>query len=60
MGATDWNTLVDAMEGDNLGYLSYRDEDGNTKQGYLLDARLSPIECVAQIKTLERADNYGL
>lgn len=60
MSNDQFNTLVDAMEGDSPGYLTYRDDDGNVQTGYLLTATWSPVEGVAQIKTVERADNYVL
>jgi hypothetical protein len=44
----------------NLGYISYRDNDGNTKQGYVMDVKWGHIDEIAEIETLERADNYGI
>ena len=60
MSDSQFNALVDSMEGDNIGYLTYRDNDSNIKQGYLLIASWSTVEGVADLRTLERADNYGL
>lgn len=63
---TQWEDIKDAMENNhattskNLGYITYRDEDGNTKEGFLLDANRSPIERVATLELLEMADNYGI
>jgi hypothetical protein len=61
-----WNDIKEAMENDhsttskNLGYITYRDDRSNTKQGFLLMATRSPIERIAEIELLELADNYGI
>ena len=60
---TQLTTIINAMENNgsnNLGYLTYRDNEGNTQQGYLLSVTWNPNDEIANITTLEKADNYGI
>jgi hypothetical protein len=63
MTSTQLNTIIDAMENNgvnNYGYLSYRDNEGNPQQGYPILIQWNPNDEIANITTLERADNYGV
>ena len=63
-----FNTIIDAMENNsidsdkNLGYLTYRNNEGQIKNGYIINGGViwNPNDGIADIKTLERADNYVL
>jgi hypothetical protein len=58
--------IIDAMENNatdeakNYGYLTYRDDDGQTKRGYPILIQWNPNDEIANITTLEKADNYGV
>jgi hypothetical protein len=58
--------IIDAMENNatdeakNYGYLSYRDNEGNPQQGYPILIQWNPNDEIANITTLEKADNYGV
>jgi hypothetical protein len=60
------DTIVNSMENNasdsakNYGYLTYRDNESNVQTGYPLNIVWNPVKQVADITTLERADNYGL
>jgi hypothetical protein len=63
MTKTQLDLIIDNMEnnGDNnYGYLSYKDNEGNAQEGYLLNIKWNPNDEIADIETLERADNYGV
>lgn len=66
MTATQLNLIIDAMEDNSsdptkdYGYLTYRDNAGNVQQGYLLSVTWNPNEEIAEVTTLEKADNYGI
>ncbi len=55
--------IIDNMENngsDNYGYLTYRDNEGAVQTGYPLVITWNPNDEIAAIKTLEKADNYGI
>jgi hypothetical protein len=60
------NAIIDAMENNStdpnkdLGYLSYKDNEGNPQQGYPIIIQWNPNDEIADITTLEKADNYGI
>ena len=57
------DTITDDMEGygaNPYGYLTYRDDEGNTKQGYPLNITWNPIDEIAEIETIEKAGDYEL
>jgi hypothetical protein len=64
MTATQLNLIIDAMENNSsdstkdLGYLTYKDSDGNTQTGYPMNIMWNPNDGIANVTTLERADNY--
>ncbi len=66
MTATQLNLIIDAMENNssdstkNLGYLTYRDNEGAVQTGYPLVIKWNPNDEIAEITTLEKADNYGI
>ena len=63
MTSEQLNTIVDAMELNginNYGYLTYRDNEGTIKTGYPLTIAWNPNDEIAQVTTLEKADNYGV
>jgi len=66
MTLTQLNTIIDAMENNssdptkNLGYLTYRNSEGEVKKGYLLITPWNVNDEIAAITTLEKADNYGV
>ncbi len=53
------NTIIDSMEGNagptDYGYLTYRDDDGNTKDGFLLNLRWNPFDEIGEFETIEKA-----
>ena len=66
MTATQLNTVIDAMENNStdptkdLGYLTYRNNEGEIQTGYPMTIAWNPNDEIAQITTLEKADNYGV
>jgi hypothetical protein len=63
MTKTQLDLIIDNMENngsDNYGYLSYKDNAGTAQQGYLLSVIWNPNDEIAQVKTLEKADHYGV
>ena len=63
LSSTQLNTIIDNMENngsDNYGYLTYRDNEGSVQQGYLLNIIWNPNDEIAEVTTLEKADNYGI
>jgi hypothetical protein len=63
MTSTQLTTLINDMEGNgsnNYGYVTYRDHDGNTQKGYVMNIQWNPNDEIANIETLEKADNYGI
>lgn len=63
MTKTQLDLIIDNMENNganNYGYLTYRDNDDNLQYGYLLNATWNPIDEIATITTIEKADNYGI
>ena len=66
MTETQLDLIISAMENNaddsnkNYGYLSYTDDGGVAKQGYVLDIKWNQNEDIAEIETLEKADNYGV
>lgn len=66
MTSTQLNLIIDAMENNSsdptkdLGYLTYRDNEGNAQTGYPLVITWNPNDEIAEITTLEKADNYGV
>ena len=55
------DSLIEKLTGDspitNYGYLTYKDEDGNTETGYPIKITYGVNE-IAEIECIERADNY--
>ena len=66
MTSSQLNTIIDALENNStdptkdLGYLTYRDNEGNIQQGYPLNIKWNTNDETADIITLEKADNYGI
>lgn len=63
MTKTQLDLIIDNMENngsDNYGYLTYRDNEGAVQTGYPLVITWNPNDEIAQIETLEKADNYGI
>jgi hypothetical protein len=66
MSATQLTLIINAMENNstdpskNLGYLTYRDSSGNVQTGFPLTITWNPNDEIAEITTLEKADNYGI
>jgi hypothetical protein len=58
--------IVDCMENSatdtakNMGYVTYRNNDGEIKSGYLLNCVWNTVGKIAKINTLEKASNYGI
>jgi hypothetical protein len=57
---TQLDTIVESMEGETPGYISYNDDKGVSKDGYILNIKWNQNEDIAGVETLEKADNYGL
>ncbi len=66
MSATQLTLIINAMENNsadptkNFGYLTYRDSSGNVQTGFPLTITWNPNDEIAEITTLEKADNYGI
>ena len=66
MSSTQLNIIIDAMENNStdsskdLGYLTYRDNEGKPQKGYPLTVTWNPNDEIANITTIEKADNYGI
>lgn len=66
MTSTQLQEAINAMENNaddstkNYGYVSYKDLSGNPQEGYLLDIKWNEATEIAEIQTLEKADNYGI
>lgn len=60
MTSAQLNTIIDNLEGDTPGYLTYRDNEGNIQTGFPLNIKWNPNDEIADITTIEKADNYGV
>jgi hypothetical protein len=66
MTAAQLTTIINALENNStdptkdLGYLTYKDNEGNTQNGYPMNIKWNPNDEIAEITTLERADNYDI
>ena len=66
MSATQLTLIINAMENNstdptkNFSYLTYRDSSGNVQTGFPLTITWNPNDEIAEITTLEKADNYGI
>lgn len=66
LSKTQLDLIISAMENNatdstkNYGFLTYRDNEGLTQTGYPLTIKWNPNDEIADIETLEKADNYGV
>ena len=66
MTAAQLTLIINAMENNSddstkdYGYLTYRDNAGAVQTGYPLTIIWNPNDEIAEITTLEKADNYGV
>ena len=55
-----YNSIVTSMEGSNSnssldhGFIKYRDNEGNTKTGFPMNIKRSPVKSIATVTTLEK------
>ena len=66
MTKTQLDLITSAIENNaddsakNYGYLTYQNNEGTSKQGYPMNIQWNPNEGIADIETIEKADNYGV
>lgn len=52
--------LIDQMESDDKGYITYNNNEGESKEGYILNIEWNQNENISKIETVERSNNYGV
>ncbi|MFY0654979.1 MAG: hypothetical protein JXQ96_23310 [Cyclobacteriaceae bacterium] len=54
------DNIVEEMESDEAGYLRYLDNDSNIKEGYVINIKWNQNKNIAEIETIEKADDYAV